>query len=210
MKDIIIVGAGGFGRELLQWVEDINSVKKRWSIKGFIDDNLAALDDYECDYKIIGKIEKWRPNENETFACAIADPQIKEKVVNDLKEKGAKFETIIHPTALIGKHISIGEGFVAYPNSLITTNAKVGDFVTLLMSAIGHDVKVDDYSTISSFCDITGGVSIGKRVFLGSHATIVPGRKVGNDAYIAAGSVVMSNVKEGKRVMGNPAKKLNL
>ncbi len=208
MKELIIVGAGGFGRELLQWVKDINRMQTKWLIKGFIDDNLNALDGKECDYKIIGSIQDWKPKETEVYACAIANPRIKEAIVNLIKSKGATFESVIHPTAVIGKYNRIGEGLVAYPNSCITTNTKIGDYVTLLSSGIGHDAVVGDYSTISSYCDITGGVQLGKKVFLGSHVTIIPGRKVGDDAYVGAGSVVIKNVKPNIKVMGNPAKKI--
>lgn len=209
MKEIIIVGAGGFGRELLQWIKDINKVDCKWRIKGFIDDNLKALEGYECDYSVIGKISDWQPSENEVFACAIAEPKTKERVVTILRERGAIFEKVIHPTAIIGSFNKIGEGFVAYPNSVITVNAKIGGYVTLLISAIGHDAVVGDFTTISSYCDITGGVKIGKRVFLGSHVTIVPQRKIGDNAYLGAGSVVVANIKENKKVMGNPARKIN-
>lgn len=208
MKNIIIVGAGGFGRELLQWIKDINEIEKRWIIKGFIDDNPEALDELKFEFSVIGSIQNWQPKSDEVFACAIANPGIKEKVVGLLKSKGASFESVIHPSAIIGEHNIIGEGLVAYPNSCITTNVLVGNFVTLLASEIGHDAKIGDYSTISSYCDITGGVHLGKRVFLGSHVTIVPKRKVGDDAYLGAGSVVVTHIKEKTKVFGNPAKKM--
>lgn len=208
MKDLVIVGAGGFGRELLQWVNNINMIQTKWEIKGFIDDNLNALDGKKCDYAVIGRIQDWEPKETEVFACAIANPRTKEKIVTLLKSKGASFETIIHPSAVIGEFNKIGEGLIAYPNSVITTNTEVGDYVTLLSSGIGHDAIVGDFSTISSYCDITGGVQLGKRVFLGSHVTIVPGRKIGDDAYVGAGSVVIKSVKPNTKVIGNPAKKI--
>lgn len=210
MKDMIIVGASGFGRELLQWIKDINRVQDKWVIKGFIDDNPNALDAFQCDYTVIGRIQDWQPKETEVFACAIANPRIKENIVTLLKSRGAWFESVIHPTSVIGEFNKIGEGLIAYPNSCITSNVEVGDYVTLLSSEIGHDAVVGDYSTISSYCDITGGVQLGKRVFLGSHVTIVPGRKIGDDAYIGAGSVVIKNVKPNTKVMGNPAKKISL
>ena len=208
MKKIIIVGAGGFGRELLQWIKDINSRQQRWEILGFIDDNLQALNDIECDFPIIGSIQNWTPKQDELFACAIANPKIKEKIVNLLSDKGAIFQSIIHPSAIIGELNRIGQGFVAYPGACVTANVCIGDFVTLLNSSIGHDAVIGDFSTISSFCDITGGVKIGKGAFLGSHATIIPQKKIGDHAYIGAGSVVISNIKENMKVMGNPAKKI--
>ena len=75
MKQLIIVGASGFGRELLQWCKDVQKVKKEWEIAGFIDDNLRALDDYECDYRVIGTIDGWQPAPDQVFALAIADPK---------------------------------------------------------------------------------------------------------------------------------------
>ena len=210
MKDIIIVGAGGFGRELLQWIKDINRIESKWKIKGFLDDNLNALYGYECDYEIIGKISEWVPNKDEVFACAIAEPKVKEKVITLLKEKDAVFEKIIHPTAIIGSFNKIGEGFVAYPHSGIAVNTKIGNFVTLLRSGVGHDVKIGNYTTISSHCDLTGHVEIGSRVFVGSHATIIPNCIIGNNVYIGAGSVVIRNVKENKKVFGNPARNFEI
>jgi sugar O-acyltransferase (sialic acid O-acetyltransferase NeuD family) len=207
MKELIIVGAGGFGRELLQWIKDINIAKSKWKIRGFIDDNQNALDKYDCDYPVIGSIENWLPKETEIFACAICNPKIKELVVTNLKSKGAMFTDVIHPTAIIGDHNSIGEGLIMYPGAGITVNSKIGNFVTILTSGIGHDVEICDYVSISSFCNIAGGVKIGKRVFIGGNTIIIPNRKIGDNAYIAAGSVVVTNIKQNIKVMGNPAKK---
>lgn len=208
MKDMIIVGAGGFGRELLQWIKDINRIQEKWVIKGFIDDNPNALDTFECGYTVIGSIQEWQPKKNEVFACAIAHPMSKEIITTLMKSRGASFEWIVHPSACIGEYNKIGEGIVIYPHVKITVNTEIGDFVTLLSSGVGHDVNIGNYTTISSYCDITGGVQVGNRVFIGSHVTIVPGKKIEDDAYIGAGSVVISNVKSGAKVMGNPAKRI--
>lgn len=209
MKDLIIVGAGGFGRELLQWCKDINKQKPTWNIRGFIDDNPNALNGYECDYSVIGSIKDWCPSDNEEFALAVAEPHLKEKIVRILKTRKAVFATIIHPTARICDFSKIGEGLVLYPYSGINVNTKIGNFVTLLSSGIGHDCEVGDFCTISSYCDITGGVKLGKRVFIGSRSTVVPKRKIEDDVYIATGSIVVTNLKSGVRVMGNPAVKMD-
>ncbi|MEG2623281.1 MAG: acetyltransferase [Clostridia bacterium] len=210
MKDLVIIGASGFGRELLQWVKDINTVKLTWNIKGFIDDNLRALDGYECDYSVIGNIADRQPNDNEEYAIAIAEPHIKEKIVTALRLKGAHFARIIHPRATICDFCSYGEGIVVYPSAGIGPNCVVGDFVSLLSSGLGHDAVVEDYATISSYCGISGHVHIGKRAFLASHAVIPPSKSVGDDAYVGAGSVVIRNVPNGKRVFGNPAKIIDI
>lgn len=210
MKTIIILGANGFGREVLQWIKDINKVKETWNIKGFLDDNLSALDGYDCDYKVIGTIKDWIPSEDEEFVFAIASPKIKEILAAELKAKGAKFATIVHPTSLIGEFCEIGEGLVVTPRAKISPNVKVGNFVTVLGCGVGHDAEIGDYSTLCGYCCINGHVKLGKKVFVGTSAVIAPSKKVGDDAYICMGSMVMTNIKSGSKVMGCPAKKVDL
>ncbi len=208
-KDLLIIGASGFGREVLQWVKDVNKIEKRWNVLGFLDDNLNALDGYECDYQVVGKIQGWNPKDNEHFVIAIANPEVKENIVNSLENKGAKFVSVIHPTALIGDFNKIGRGVVIYPYAKITVNAKVGNFVSLLGSNIGHDAIVGDYSTICGLCNINGHVSVGTKVFVGSHVVIAPGKKIGDNAFVGNGSVVITNIKANSHVFGNPAKRIN-
>lgn len=211
MKNLIIVGASGFGREALQWAKDINAVSLKWNIAGFLDDNLNALDDYECDYKVIDTIQNYIPKANDVFVIALADPNIKEKVVNKLENKGAIFVSLIHPEAHIGDFNSIGKGVVIYPGARVTVNAIVGDYAVLLdLTTIGHDAKVGKFSTICGGCGINGHVEVGEKVFIGSHVTTAPSVKIGNGAYVGTGSVVVTNIKAGYRVFGNPARKIML
>lgn len=209
VKDLIIAGAGGCGREVLQWVKDINKIEHRWNILGFINDFTDALDPFECDYPIIGTIEGWQPKEGQEFVCAIGDPEGKAFVAEKLKGRGARFASVIHPTAHIADFTEAGEGLIMYPKSCVSVNVKIGNFVMLLSSNVGHDVEIGDYCTISSFCDLTGGVKLEEKVFLGSHVTVVPHKRIGEGANVAAGSVVVTNVKSGDHVMGNPAKRMD-
>lgn len=209
MKDIIIVGASGFGRELVQWIEDINENNPQWNILGFIDDNPNALDGCRCDYRIIGSIKGWQPKPTEYFACALAFPEVKIKIVTMLKDKGAKFATLIHPTALVNKYAEIGEGVIMTPRSNVNADAKVGNFVSILGSGVGHDAVVGNWSTLSGRCSINGHVQIGEKVYIACGVSIAPSKKVGDGATIGIGSVVISNVKAGTKVFGNPAKKID-
>lgn len=208
MKKLIIVGASGFGREVVQWVEDINAIKPEWDIQGFLDDNPNALKDCHCDYHIIGSIKEWQPKEDEFFACAVAIPNVKYAVVQSLLERGAKFATLIHPTALVNKYAQIGDGVVITPRSSVTADTRIGDFVSILGSGIGHDASVGDYSTLSGRCSINGHVQVGKMVYMACSVSVAPSKKIGDGAYIGIGSVVISNIKAGTKVFGNPAKKV--
>ena len=208
MKELIIVGASGFGREIIEYIEDINDASPQWIIKGFLDDNINALDDFPSDYKIIGRIVDWQPSQNEVFVCALAFPDIKKKIVNELRGRGAEFISIIHPSARISRHATIGEGVVITPNSNVNTNAVVGDFVSILGSGIGHDAKIGSFSTFSGRCSVNGHVEVGECVYAGCGVFIAPSKTIGDHATLGIGSVVISNVKSNTKVFGNPAKKL--
>lgn len=209
MKDIIIVGAGGFGREALSLIKSINKVSKKWNIKGFIDDNINALDGVKCDGEIIGTIKDWIPSENEVYAMGVASPKGKENFANILKEKGAKFETLISVNAFVGDYVEIGEGCVITGGSSIGSGVVIGNFVNVAASMVGQDAIIGDYSTTTGYANITDA-QIGKRVFVGSQTFIMNKKKIGDDAFISAGSIVFNNVKAGTRVIGNPARKFKL
>lgn len=209
MKDLIIVGASGFGREIAWYIEDINSVKPKWRLRGFIDDNSNALEGCPCDYPILGTIQEWKPLENEVFVCALAFPEIKQKIVESLLARGAKFVTLIHPTARINPHCKIGEGAIISPYSVISSNVTIGQFVSVLGSSVAHDASVGDFSTLSGKCALNGHVQVGRNVYMGCGVLVAPSKKIGDYATVGIGSVVISNVKSGTKVFGNPAKKLD-
>lgn len=210
MKDLIVIGAGGYGREVIQWAADCNRQAARWNILGFLDPNPDALCGSNCPYPVLGTDQDWVPTEDQEFAVAVADPTKKERIVSDFSARGARFATIVHPTAFIAEGASIGYGTVVYPQACISIDAKVGRFCTIQTTGLGHDVTVGDYSTISSFCNLMGHVTLGKRVFLGSHCAVVPGTAIEDDAYVGVGSVVLRRVRAGTKVYGNPARKIDL
>lgn len=209
MKKLIIVGAGGFGRETLYLALEINKITPNWEILGFIDDNEKALDGIRCEYKIIGKISAWEPNENEVFAMGIASPKAKEIISEKLISKGAQFVSLIHPNAVIQPFTNIGVGCVIGGRSTIGDNATIGKFVHIAGSMVGQDSVIGDYSTTTGFANIASA-KIGKRVFVGSHAVILNHLVVEDDAFICAGSIVLSKVRANTKVLGYPAKKLSI
>ena len=209
MKRLLIAGAGGFGREVLQWALDMQNVEKRWDLIGFLNDDLSALDRFNKSNLIIGTITDYQPKANEEVACAIGDPITRYNVVNKLISKGTIFTNIIHPTAIISRDSSIGKGVIICPRVLIGPDSKISDFVVVnSMTTVAHDVILETFSTLSAHCDVMGNSYIGEKVFLGSSACILPSVEVGNNVKVGAGSIVIRNVKEGISVFGNPAKKI--
>lgn len=209
MKELIIVGAGGLGREVFSWAKQSAECGREWVIKGFLDDNIHALDDYDYPYPVLGRISDYHPQESDCFVMGIGAVSTKKKACSLLLDRGARFITLVHPLAVLGEHVLLGKGSVICPHTTLTCNIKVGDFVLVnCNSSMGHDVEVGDWSTISGHCDVTGFCKLGAEVFLGSHASIVPGRKIGDRATVGAGSLVLQHVKPEQTVFGIPAKKI--
>ncbi len=210
MHRLLIIGAGGFGREILAWAQDVPREQRNWEIGGFLDANPAALSDYECKVPIFADPLSYQPIEGDRFVCAIGDPKTKLRICKTLKERGAEFITLVHPSAVIGNRCTLGEGCIMCPGSVLTADVKIHDFVTLNVKAsVGHDAIVGEGSTLSGHVDITGFAQVGIGVFLGSHAVVLPKMKVGDYATVGAGSVVVKKVKPGTTVFGVPARQMS-
>jgi len=209
MKKVIVVGAGGFGREAYYTIQAINKVEPQYEVIGFLDDNPRALEGKNIDYPILGSVNDWQPTDDEVYVMGIAAPSTKEKVAKILVGKGARFVTLIQPTAIVCDDAIIGEGCVITGFSIVGALTRIGNFVHIACSMVGQDAEIGDYSTTTGYANITNA-HLGKRVFVGSHAVVLNGRKVGDDAYICAGSVVFNHIKAGVKVMGYPAKRFEL
>lgn len=209
MKDLIIAGAGGLGREVLETIKDINRIEAKWNVLGFINDEPDALDGFACDKKILGSIKEWERIGEEEYVLAIADPFGKETVVNRLKSKGCRFATIVHPTAKVGEFSSLGEGAVLFSYAGVSVNVAVGDFVFMnSMAGVGHNAQIGNYATIGPKCCIAGGTRVGNRVEFGAMASTYPNIAIEDDAKVGMNSVVIRKVKQGTTVFGIPAKRI--
>ncbi|AZF04445.1 NeuD/PglB/VioB family sugar acetyltransferase [Pseudomonas sp. R5-89-07] len=211
-KKFVIVGAGGFGREVYVWLKDWidhSDKPETYKIVGFLDDSSTALGRFSDVPSIISSIDDYVHQDGVFLVCAIADPKIKKAVSDRLIAKGAEFFSLVHPSVIVGTRVVVGVGVVVCPNTILSTDLTVGDFVTInSATTIGHDTSIGRYSTISGHCDVTGGVQLGEGVFMGSHAVVVPKVTVGAFAIIGASSVVIRKVAPGVTVFGVPAKKI--
>ena len=209
MKRLLIVGAGGSGREVLQLAKQVQQERKEWDFIGFLDDNPAVLDQFNLGYHVIGSIRDYQPQKDDYLICAIGEPHIKLPLCNLLREKGAQFATLIHPTAIIADDSRIGAGVIISSLSKLSDNTVVGDFVTVSsFTMVGHDVVVGNGCFIAGHCNLMGNVQLADGVFVGGGVQILPGVRVGANAVIGAGSVVVRNVRPGITVFGNPAKQI--
>ncbi|CAI2795948.1 MULTISPECIES: acetyltransferase [Pseudomonas fluorescens group] len=217
VKKLVILGAGGFGREVHAWLLDsIRSGACKptdeviWKIAGFIDDFSNAPDIFPGLPPILSKIDEYEPEPDSYVVCAIADPAAKKVLANKLLLKGVKFFSLIHSSVVVGTNVTIGKGAVICPFTVLSSDLVVGSFVTINSGCtIGHDSSIADYCTLSGHCDITGGAKLEEGAFLGSHAVIIPKVTVGEYAVVGAGSVVIRKVGPGVTVFGVPAKRIS-
>jgi len=204
MYDILIVGAGGFGRELYVWAKD-SFPEDYYIIKGFLDDNRRALDNYNMDVGIIGNLHNYELKDQDRLLIAIGNIKIKKRIITNLKKKGAKFLTLIHPKAIVLNTAKIGLGVVICPFAIVSDNVQLGDFVMMnSYSSCGHDAKVGKYCILSPYATLNGFVVLEEEVFLGTHSTVIAYKRVGYQSKISANSVVMRDVPEKKMVFGVP------
>jgi sugar O-acyltransferase (sialic acid O-acetyltransferase NeuD family) len=208
MKRLIIIGAGGFGREVLEWARNSRAYRREWEIGGFLDDRPEALAGApEIQLPILGTTHDYEPRPKDTFICAMGTPALRARMRKHFEARGAGFTRLIHESCIVGSRVDLGPGVILCPRVVLTCDISVGANTAFnIGAAVGHDAVIGDDCQISSFCDITGYVNIGNRVMMGSRASIIPGKRVGDEAVVGAGSVVVSNVPEAVTVFGNPAR----
>ncbi len=211
MKNIVIIGAGDFGKEVLWLIEDINKEKPTYHILGFLDDDEAKHGKNINGYTVLGGTSKVIDlNEaQEVCACiALQDGDVRKKIVERLK-KFDKWETLIHPNVRISDKSQIGKGCILCAGDIVSVDTVVGDFCIFNFNVvIGHDCKVSSFVSIMSGSVICGNVKIEENCYLATNSSVVPGKTLRSGSKVGAGSVVIRNVKSGVTVMGVPAKRV--
>ena len=206
MLDIIIVGAGGFGREVYLWAGNSLSADE-YRIKGFLSHDANILDRFEIGVPILGTDDSYEIQETDRFLMAIGNVQRKKSAVELLIAKGAKFIRLIDKTAIVAGTATVGKGVVICPNAIVSDHVKIDDFAMLnFFSSCGHDSKIGKYSILSPYATLNGMARIEDEVFLGTHATVMGNLTVGTKSKINANSVAMRDIAPKSYVIGVPGK----
>ncbi len=207
MKDIIIIGAGGVGKETAWIIEQINLIEPTWNIIGFIDDNEEIWNENINGYKVIGGINCLNSiKKNTNIIIAIANYKIKKNIVNIINNR-FKFASIIHPDVYLNNTINIGEGTIIYPGVIVTTNVKIGKHVIVSPKCgIGHNSKISDYVSLLWNVNISGCDTIEEGCLIGSGATILQNKIISKESTIGAGAVIIRDVFSNSTVVGVPGK----
>lgn len=209
MKDIAIFAVGGFGREVLTLIEDINKARPIYNIVGFFDDG-HEKGEMVNGYPVLGKSEELNAWPREIgIAISIGNPEVKKRVIDKITSPKVFYPTLIHPNVIIGNHefIKIGQGCIICAGNMITTNIEIGNFVILnLGCTVGHDTIIKDYAAFMPSCNISGEVLIEEGVYCGTGVKIINQTSIGEYATIGAGAVVTKPIPGHCTAVGVPAK----
>lgn len=206
--DLVIFGAGGFGREAADVVEAVNRVAPTYTFLGFVDDGSPDLEVLgrrgACHLGGSAELERWR---GAGYLVGVGAAEARARLDDQARAAGLVAATAVHPASVQGVDVRLGPGTVLCAGSVITTNVVLGRHVHLnLNSTIGHDCVVGDYVTINPGANISGDVTLEPGVTVGTGASVIQGLTIGAGATVGAGAVVVRDVAPGLTVVGVPAR----
>ncbi len=203
MKNIVIIGAGDLGKEVVWLIEDINKRKPEYLILGFLDNDPKKIGGEFYGYKVLGKDE-----DLETIAemtplsaiIAIQDGRVRKKIV-DRHSRFDHWESIIHPTAVIAQSSSIGKGSIVFPQVTISVDTKIGDFALLYIhSTVCNDCEISDFVSVMSGASISERAIIGSECFLAAGCTVYPHKTLGNRVEVGVEATASKDYADGSEV----------
>lgn len=208
VRDLVIVGAGGHGRELYDTVVAAGEAS-RWRVLGVVDDAPGSVDRLQrLGLELLGPVD-WLFEHPSTYALGIGTSAVRARLVERFDAAGLEPASVIHPDAHLGRDCRLDPGVVVFDRSTITTNVSIGRHTHVNVGcAVQHDSVVGEFVQMSPGVLVNGDCSIGDRVFLGTGAIVTRGVTVGSDAVIGAGAVVLHDVPDGARVHGVPARRV--
>jgi sugar O-acyltransferase (sialic acid O-acetyltransferase NeuD family) len=203
---ILIVGAGGFGREVLTWARDTWSADSDKLI-GFLSADRNVLDGRVCDLPILGDPADFAPSTGDAFLLAIGIPHVRRRVAEILESRGARFLSLVHPTAIVAPTASVGSGSIVCPFAIVSDASRIGPFALLNYgSSVGHDAVVGTFGVLSPYAAIAGNAELGLDGFMGLHASLGPGCRVGASSKISANSCALSDAPAQSLIFGVPGR----
>ena len=208
MKNLIIIGAGGMGRTVYSNALESVGHGETFVVKGFIDDNLEALNGFPNYPPVIDTIRDYQPQENDVFVSSIGGAS-RRACMEEIIRRGGVFFELIHQTARLLTNVKLGKGNFIGAYTVIGNDVVIGDYNMIQSyTVIGHDAKVGNFNRIDTHVTCVGGVVIEDDVNIHTSAVISHNVVVERGSHVGAMSFVIKKVSAGTTVMGNPAKKL--
>ena len=209
MIKLLIYGASGLGRELLDMIHEINKQNCLYEVSGWIDDGIPSGTVIN-NVEVLGDINYIKEiKEAPALIFAIASPHIKESLYTKVRAMRPEvfFPTIVHPSSSVSPFAQLEEGVIVSRYCWVAANTKLGKFVFLNTRCdIGHDSVVGDFSSLMPSVNISGNVTVGAKTLIGVQAAVHQGIKIGEESVVGIGSKVLADVPNRSTVFGNPAR----
>jgi sugar O-acyltransferase (sialic acid O-acetyltransferase NeuD family) len=208
VKELLIIGAGGFGREVAWLVDRINQRCPTWNQVGFLDDTPDLYGKLVNAHPVVGKCADYVKYPDAYLSVCVADANARKRLITILCSVGApRFATLIDPSSLYSDSALIGEGCIICAHTILTVNISIKSHCIInLDCTIGHDVSIDDYVTLYPSVNISGYVNIGSCTEIGTGTQIIQHKSIGEQTIIGAGSVVVKDIPSHCTAVGCPAK----
>ncbi|MEL7531679.1 MAG: acetyltransferase [Bacteroidota bacterium] len=208
MKPLIMIGSGGFARECLWLLKQINQQQSQWDLKGLV---APDAPDWSSEFPYLGddtQVIQTLGREHQ-FIIAIGGPKIRKELSNKFEAAGFQAASLIHPAFQSAASVQIGAGSIICAGVQTTVNIEIGKHCIInLNTSIGHEAQIGDFCTLSPGTNISGAVKIGQSCFLGSGVNVLPGRKISPHITIGAGAVVTNHLQATGVYVGVPAKQI--
>lgn len=205
-RPLVIVGAGGHGREVLDVVEAAEATGVAHGFVGFAADEADPVLLARRRATLLGPPELLQDLDAD-YVLGIGAGETRRRLDETLSGWGRRARTVVHPLASLGSDLRIGDGVLLAAGARVTTNVTLGRHTHLNVNAVvSHDCVLGDYVTLSPGCLVNGANVLDDGVFLGTGAVVVPGRRIGAWARVGAGAVVVDDVEPGTTVAGVPAR----
>jgi sugar O-acyltransferase (sialic acid O-acetyltransferase NeuD family) len=207
VRRVVIIGAGGHGREVSEILRDHSEGRDR--VLGFVDDEPARHPDVIDGLAVLGDWSWFKTISRDEIeiVCAIGSPEVRKRLVERATAFGLSFGNAISRLANISPSARIGHGVMIFPNTVVSTDCLIGDQSIINFGAtISHDSTIGEYGTINPGVHVAGNVSIGEGCYLGVGSSVIHGVSIGAWAVIGGGAVVTENLPDNVTAVGVPAK----
>jgi sugar O-acyltransferase (sialic acid O-acetyltransferase NeuD family) len=207
MKDIVILGAGGFAREVCGIFEDLNQDQRDWNVLGFIDEDPKLHGREMCGLPVLGAFGWFDRPRPPMVICGVGGNRLRRKFSTQAERLGLRFASAIHPAARVSRHVTTGLGAVICAGCDLTTQICVGHHVNLnLHCTVGHDAVIESFCNLSPGVHISGHAQLEADLDIGTGAVVLPAVRIGHDSIIGAGAVVNRDIPPGSLAVGVPAR----